>query len=91
MPTRTELDRAKAALMSWFVTAFTATLLILLDYYLYSFLDAVVSASHTKIEQLGSSSAAVEVEGDGVVSNFVRKMIADNRTIEVDSVGLIIT
>ncbi|EYC12757.1 hypothetical protein Y032_0046g1405 [Ancylostoma ceylanicum] len=84
-PTRAELDRAKGALMSWFVTTFVAALLVFMDYYLYAFLNAVVSASHTKIEQLGSSSAAIEVEGDGVVAQFVRAMIADNRTVEVDS------
>lgn len=85
MPTRTELDRAKAALMSWFITTLAAALLILLDYYLYAFLDAVVSASHTKIEQLGSSSAAIEVEGNGFLPGFLRTMIADNRTVEVDN------
>ncbi|KAK6052196.1 DC-STAMP-like protein [Cooperia oncophora] len=42
LPNRAELDRAKVALMSWFVTTFAAALLILLDYYLYSFLDAVI-------------------------------------------------
>ncbi|XGW01508.1 hypothetical protein V3C99_013992, partial [Haemonchus contortus] len=85
MPTRAEMDRAKVALLSWFITSFVAVLLIVLDYYLYAFLDAVVSASHTKIEQIGSSSAAVEVEGQGIVSNFIRAMIADNRTVEVDN------
>ncbi|KAK6753714.1 hypothetical protein RB195_012979 [Necator americanus] len=84
-PTRSELDRAKGSLITWFVATFVATLLVFMDYYLYAFLNAVVSASHTKIEQLGSSSAAIEVKGDGVVANFVRAMIAENRTIEVDN------
>ncbi|CAJ0591798.1 unnamed protein product [Cylicocyclus nassatus] len=84
-PTRGELNQARFALMTWFVAAFVAALLIFMDYYLYAFLNAVVSASHTKIEQLGSSSAAIMVEGEGVIANFVRGMIADNRTVEVDS------
>ncbi|KHJ90845.1 DC-STAMP-like protein [Oesophagostomum dentatum] len=71
--------------MTWFIATFIAALLIFMDYYLYAFLNAVVSASHTKIEQLGSSSAAISVEGKGVVANFVRAMIADNRTVEVDN------
>ncbi|WKY09986.1 hypothetical protein Q1695_002381 [Nippostrongylus brasiliensis] len=85
MPTGAELDRAKTALMSWFITALSAALLIVVDYYLYTFLDAVVSASHTRIEQLGSASAAVEVDGKGFVANIVRKMIEANQTVEVDN------
>ncbi|VDM58844.1 unnamed protein product [Angiostrongylus costaricensis] len=40
-PTRDEMTRAKTSLITWFITAFSATLLILLDYYLYAFLNAV--------------------------------------------------
>ncbi|VDM76231.1 unnamed protein product [Strongylus vulgaris] len=65
-PTRGELNRAKFALMTWFIATFVTVLLVFMDYYLYAFLDAV--------------------EGEGVVANFVRGMIADNRTIEVDNV-----
>ncbi|ETN75561.1 DC-STAMP-like protein [Necator americanus] len=66
-PTRSELDRAKGPLITWFVATFVATLLVFMDYYLYAFLNAV--------------------KGDGVVANFVRAMIAENRTIEVDNVS----
>ncbi|KJH46118.1 DC-STAMP-like protein [Dictyocaulus viviparus] len=84
-PTKDELMRAKTSLITWFVTTVAATLIIILDYYFYAFLNAVVSASHTKIEQFGSSSAAVDVEGDGIVAKFIRAMVAGNRTIEMDS------
>ncbi|VDK46899.1 unnamed protein product [Cylicostephanus goldi] len=40
-PTRGELNQARFALMTWFVAAFVAALLIFMDYYLYAFLNAV--------------------------------------------------
>ncbi|CAB3399054.1 unnamed protein product [Caenorhabditis bovis] len=83
-PTKAERSKAVRPFFKWFAIVLTVLVVIIMDYYLYSFLDSVVQSARQQIKQKTSSSAGVRITGEGVLAEFLQAMTNSNETVEID-------
>ncbi|CAI4223449.1 unnamed protein product [Auanema sp. JU1783] len=84
-PTDDEIEKAKHPFYRWIILTLIILFVIAIDHYLYSFLYKVVTSSKTIKET--EETAQLQVLGEGVVAEFLHRMLNINRTIEVDHVN----
>ncbi|CAD6197623.1 unnamed protein product [Caenorhabditis auriculariae] len=83
-PTKTERRAALRPFIRWFVLMFTVVMLVLVDFYFYSFLFSVVDGAKQSVNQTGQSSANIEITGNGTVADFLKTMVNSNQSVELD-------
>ncbi|CAI2353965.1 unnamed protein product [Caenorhabditis sp. 36 PRJEB53466] len=83
-PTKAERSKAVRPFFKWFILAVTVAVIIILDYYLFAFLDSVVDSARQQIKQKASAPAGLNISGDGVIADFLKTMTSTNETLEID-------
>uniref|UniRef100_A0A8R1DFL7 DC_STAMP domain-containing protein n=1 Tax=Caenorhabditis japonica TaxID=281687 RepID=A0A8R1DFL7_CAEJA len=83
-PTKAERSKAVRPFFKWFVLAITVTVIIILDYYLFAFLDSVVESARQQVKQKASAPAGLNITGEGVLADFLKTMTSTNETLEID-------
>ncbi|CAI5452570.1 unnamed protein product [Caenorhabditis angaria] len=83
-PTGMERKSAIRPFFKWFCLMITVVILVIIDHFLYSFLDSVIESSVTQVKQKGGPPMGITVTGDGIVAEFMRTMSVMNETLEID-------
>lgn len=86
-PTRLEFWAAWRPFLIWLITAFFSMTIVLVDWYIYLFLEKLVTASEKTIHMESKASAEIVVTGKGVVADFINNMVKVNRTTEQEEVS----
>ncbi|NP_001343857.1 Dendritic cell-specific transmembrane protein-like domain-containing protein [Caenorhabditis elegans] len=84
LPTKAERSKAVRPFFRWFILALTVSVIIILDYYLFVFLDSVVESARQQVKQKASAPAGLNITGEGVLADFLKTMTSTNETLEVD-------
>ncbi|UMM36012.1 hypothetical protein L5515_008362 [Caenorhabditis briggsae] len=83
-PTKAERSKAIRPFFKWFVLALTVAVIVIMDYYLFVFLDSVVESARQQVKQKASAPAGLNITGEGVLADFLKTMTSTNETLEID-------